>query len=244
MTVRDVLESGPVKTPPVRTGTFTGTVTVQGDIPARPPLVKAPPFTVPDELIVIDPKTGGLQNVAVFLRRVPTGVVVPPDNPPAVSLVIQPGRFSPHVMTVRTNQTLNVSSRWNQAANLRTSPFANRAANFTVPALGSGSLMFPSRENVPVSLNDDIHQWMSGHLVVVDNPWADVTDAKGAFSIPKLPVGDYEFTVWHEAIGYIDRKLAVSITDDATTTRDVAVPPVKFKLRRDYERSSQRTGRR
>lgn len=49
---------------------------------------------------------------------------------------------------------------------------------------------------------------MRGWLVLRDNPYMAVTDADGRFAIKNLPVGEHEFVLWHERIGYL-RELAI-----------------------------------
>jgi hypothetical protein len=66
----------------------------------------------------------------------------------------------------------------------------------------------------------------------LDHPYAAVTDAEGAFTIPDLPSGKHTFVVWHEAVdgNFIERKLVVEIQPDATTDMQVELPADKLKL--------------
>ena len=67
--------------------------------------------------------------------------------------------------------------------------------------------------------------------MVVDHPYAAVTDKEGKFTIPNLPVGEHEFRVWHERSGYLDRKYAVKVTkgDVALKPLEVSVDKLKAK---------------
>jgi hypothetical protein len=49
----------------------------------------------------------------------------------------------------------------------------------------------------------DIHPWMIGHVLILEHPYAALSDAKGAFTIEGLPEGTYDFRVWHESQGYV-----------------------------------------
>lgn len=44
----------------------------------------------------------------------------------------------------------------------------------------------------------NIHPEMSAVIVVVDTPYYAVSNAAGEFSIPAVPAGRYQMTVWHE----------------------------------------------
>jgi hypothetical protein len=42
---------------------------------------------------------------------------------------------------------------------------------------------------------------MRGWLLIVDHPYAAVTDEDGRFEIPQLPAGEHRFRLWHERPG-------------------------------------------
>lgn len=48
-----------------------------------------------------------------------------------------------------------------------------------------------------VILGCNIHDWMIAHLLVLDTPYAAVTDDHGRAVIADLPVGEYLVRVWH-----------------------------------------------
>lgn len=48
-----------------------------------------------------------------------------------------------------------------------------------------------------VVLGCNIHDWMIGHVLVLDTPYSAVTDHAGRAVIGGLPPGDYEVRVWH-----------------------------------------------
>jgi hypothetical protein len=64
---------------------------------------------------------------------------------------------------------------------------------------------------------------MKSYLLVLDHPWAAITGRDGRFMIPGLPPGEYTFTVWHEATGYIDRQHKVTIAEDGAPELRVTV---------------------
>jgi plastocyanin len=62
-------------------------------------------------------------------------------------------------------------------------------------------------EAVPVVLFDkvgvvkigcNIHDWMSGIILVLPSPHFSVTDSEGRFVMEGLPAGDYTLVAWHE----------------------------------------------
>jgi hypothetical protein len=225
-------------------GTIEGQFILDGAVPSLPPEVtKGDPTAkdaavcaaedVPNELLVVDPTSKGIANIAIYLRKAPANVH--PDLKASKEKEVkfnQKGcRFEPHMLIVRTDQTVKCVSEDGVAHNLRTSPFSNQAQNFTVPANDQkGTAVAMSKtENVPVKVQCDIHQFMDAFWVVTDNPYAAVTDKDGKFKIENLPVGTYEFTVWQEDAGYINRKFSVTVKagDNQLPVEKVALS--KFK---------------
>jgi hypothetical protein len=51
-----------------------------------------------------------------------------------------------------------------------------------------------------------IHGWMNAHVWVLDNPYYDVTNDKGEFTIKHAPVGKVKIVVWHEAASGLPNK--------------------------------------
>ena len=49
-----------------------------------------------------------------------------------------------------------------------------------------------------VKLGCNIHDWMSGVILVVPTPYFAMTDADGAFTLRDLPPGTYGVVAWHE----------------------------------------------
>src|SRR5262249_28990836 len=45
----------------------------------------------------------------------------------------------------------------------------------------------------------------------LDHPWFAVSDADGKFAIEGVPAGNYEFVLWHERAGYLERRVPVTI---------------------------------
>jgi plastocyanin len=49
-----------------------------------------------------------------------------------------------------------------------------------------------------VKVGCNIHDWMSGIILVLPTPYFSRTDAEGRFSLEELPPGQYNIVAWHE----------------------------------------------
>lgn len=225
-------------------GTFTGKVVLTGGAKALPPLIAmgsdvkdkevCAAVDVPDERLVLG--TGnGVANVFVYLPKAPkNGKQLEAASDPF--LFDQKNcRFLPHCVVLPVGQTVKVLSDDSVAHNTHTYPNKNQGVNSGVaPGDREGKLEFVYRksEAQPLSVKCDYHTWMTAYHLPLDHPYAAVTDAEGAFTIPDLPVGKHTFVVWHEAVdgNFVERKLVVEIQSGATTDLQVELSADKLKL--------------
>jgi len=210
-------------------GTLQGQVVVTGDLPEVPPLLRKsdPPtdaaicgaMDMPDDSLVIDPKGRGLANAFVYLKDPPKSVhpdrrEVPRENP---VFLAENCRLFPHALVMRAGQKL----RWKTAEErFLHIPHPTTIENPLLASLSPGQtyeLDYRRAERIPMPIRCDTHPWMKGVFLVVDHPYAAVTDANGRFSIPDLPAGELTFRVWHERPGYLLREWKVKIPAGKTT---------------------------
>jgi hypothetical protein len=88
-----------------------------------------------------------------------------------------------------------------------------------------------------VRIGCNIHDWMSGVILVVPTSYFAVTDATGSFTLEDLPLGRHTLVAWHERS---ERKV-----DDTEQTIEVGsgpTPEVTFSLplRAAHERPAVR----
>ena len=70
-----------------------------------------------------------------------------------------------------------------------------------------------------------IHVWMGAYILIVDHPYAAVTGKDGRFEIRNLPVGNHEFRIWHEAVGYLEKKYVVTIKEGENPQKPMKIKP-------------------
>lgn len=194
-------------------GTLRGTVTLDGAVPPQKLLVAGPvPMVpgvanVPDESLVVDPKTKGIANVAVWLEKKPAKIhpaLVKPAQP-IVDFDQAGCRFLPHLLVLRTDQKVRLLNGDPAAHNTACSPIKGNGFNPLIAANDRVGVIEQMKlaERLPVEIKCSIHPWMKAYWVVLDHPYAAITDKDGKFEIKDLPEGDHEFVVWHETPGYL-----------------------------------------
>lgn len=226
-------------------GTITGQIVVTGAIP-EPVLLHKKDADIKDkavcaakdtysEELVIDTASKGLANVFVYLAKAPKNVYPDAKKPePATVIFDQKGCvFLPHAMVVLGGQTVEVVSSDEVAHNTHTYPLKNQPMNVLIAPntpVGKGEKVnYKIGESLPIKVTCDFHPWMGAYWMVVDHPYAAVTNKEGKFTIANLPAGEHEFRVWHERVGYLDRKYAVKVTKGDVALKPMEVSVAKLK---------------
>lgn len=219
-------------------GAVEGQFVLDGAAPAAPLVAKKGDASVkdaavcakedlPDESLVVNPENKGIANIFIYLRKAPKSIDPSLKESKSKEVVFDNKgcRYVPHAAVARTDQQVRFTSSDAVAHNIHTYTLGNPQQNFILQANDAKgtAIDVKATETLPMPVKCDIHPWMRGTLLVVDHPYAVVTDADGKFKIEGLPEGEHSFRVWHENPGYVEREWKVTVTGGKTTT----VPPVK-----------------
>ena len=221
-----------------------GDVTVQfiydGPAPKQAPVIvnKDPQFCgkfkLVDESLVVNKGNGGVANVVFFIRVAPRKKS-PPVHPEYaktananIKLDNNKCRFEPHIVTLRTTQTLDVGNSDTVGHNSYIQPFVNPPQNPLIPAGRVVKFKFPAVEyRVPACpISCSIHPWMKAYLVVQEHPYMGVSDKDGKIVLKNVPAGKWTFQAWQEAAGYVSKlKLNGKPTEWRRGRFDLTVKP-------------------
>lgn len=229
------------------TGTFKGVVTFKGKPPKRElefskgdstkvkdvdRAICATEDYYKDDILINEKADNAVANVVIYLREAPKGYKAPPV-PEEAAVFDQKGcRFIPHVLLVRCNQKLLIKNGDGLLHNTNISSTRNPGFNQAVSPENRDGVEFSYKkpEGQPIPVKCDLHTWMKAYHLPLDHPFSAVTDENGKFEIKGLPPGKYEFYVWHEKPGYLDRKLTVEIKADEITEDKLSYTAAKFKV--------------
>lgn len=224
------------------TGTFKGTVTLDGAAPTlmspgkkgdanvKDAAICVADADIPNETLVHDSGTKGVANVFVYLQKAPAGYKAPDAPTKPVVLDQKACRFFPRAVVVRAGQPVNVLNDDDCLHNTHVISlgFEYNQAIKSKDRTGL-NYKFPKGLRTPAKITCDLHPWMLAYQLPLEHPFGVVTDAKGNFEIPGLPAGDYEFTIWHEATGYVEKSYKVSVKAGGAVTAAIKLPAAKIK---------------
>ena len=216
-------------------GNITGTVTYDGDAPARSALsintqekhCLDTAKGMKSEALVVS-KGKGIQNVVLYARVRGQQIVLPKTNPKVDQLNC---RYLPHVIAVPTGTTVDVTSSDPVAHNVHSHAMKNEAKNFQVPTKGV-VIPYKVTKAEPIKLTCDIHAWMSGYIVAVDSNHFTVTGQKdsegkwihpdayeksadtGKYTLKDVAAGRVRVVAWHEELGTANKTVEVTADGD------------------------------
>jgi hypothetical protein len=160
----------------------------------------------------------------VYLPKSPAGAQLPSGPLPEIAFDQKVCMFVPRCLVAMAGQTVMVLNSDNLAHNTHTFPSRNPQFNTTVSTGKGVPLVYSRSEQSPVRVVCDFHPWMGAYHLPLDHPYGAVSGPDGRFEIAGLPAGRHEFTVWHEAAGRVDNKLAVDIPVDGVAEIEIKVP--------------------
>jgi hypothetical protein len=221
-------------------GTITGQFLLEGDIPKLPPVVGKGDATindpaicaaadVPDDSLVVDPKSKGIANIFVYLAKADRVHPRLKESEKKEVVFDQKGcRFIPHALVVRTDQVVRVKSGDNCTHNTKTNPTRNQPVNFALQANDRTGVEIKNKapERYPVEVQCNVHNWMTARWLILDHPYGTVSDDQGKFTIADLPAGVHDLVIWQERVGLIEKKYKVTVVAGKTNDLGTIAVPV------------------
>lgn len=192
---------------------------------------------VPDDSLLINAENGGVSDIFIYLRKAPKDIdpSLKASKEKEVVFDNKGCRYIPHAAVIRTDQSVRFTSSDAVAHNIHTYTLGNPQQNFILQANDKTgtAIAMKAGETLPMPVKCDIHPWMRATMLVVDHPYAAVTDKDGKFKIEGLPAGEHSFRVWHENPGYVEREWKVNVVAGKTTTvPTVKVPAMKLSTKK------------
>ncbi|TWT71140.1 cupredoxin domain-containing protein [Crateriforma conspicua] len=159
-----------------------------------------------NEALIVNPTNKGIKNAVVYVY---TGRGTPdlPETEPAGAnhvLANENCRFEPRYIIAQTGDKLTVTNPDPVGHNANLNFLRNDPQNFTIPTGQEKSVDLVEAEPAPIPVECNIHPWMKAYVVVLEHPFAAVSDEDGMIEIEGLPAGEeLTFRIFHEA-GRID----------------------------------------
>ncbi|MGQ0505048.1 MAG: carboxypeptidase regulatory-like domain-containing protein [Myxococcaceae bacterium] len=199
-------------------GSISGVVTFEGPVPAPvagnrnsdPFCARAKEGAIDDSVLV---EAGNLANAVVQISAGAPGEA----KTGSVSVEQIGCSYRPRIQSAIKGQTLAIRNGDQTLHNVHAFRESRTLFNVAQPTAA------PVREERlemagVVRLKCDVHPWMSAYVVVSDNAFVAVTDAKGTFKLGDVPPGAYTLQAWHEKLGTRTAQVTVEPGEASSTT--------------------------
>jgi hypothetical protein len=233
-------------------GTIKGQVVFDGKAPERPalPVDKDKEACMPDgkavlsDKLVVDPKSGGVRWVQVWLVD-PNGGQLPihPDLKAIKEKKVEMDQpccmYEPHVLGLREGQVLVAKNTAKIPHSVKVDSVVPGNPNISQLVPPGGKLEIDGWKAdpkfSPSLVGCAIHPWMSAYVRVFPHPYFAVTDENGNFEIKNAPAGNHNLVIWQEDKGWVVQqegksgRLGIPITIKADATTNLG----QYKLKPD-----------
>lgn len=149
----------------------------------------------------------------VYIEQVAGKEFPPPDKPVLMSqknLV-----FLPRILPVLKGTTVDFTNDDTVVHNVFAPP--GSAKRFNLGTYGVGVKKYETfNELGEVTLLCNVHPEMVGFIIILQNPYYDLTDKSGNFEIKGVPPGTYKLKVWHEKLQGADQNVTVEAGKSAS----------------------------
>jgi plastocyanin len=117
--------------------------------------------------------------------------------------------YSPRIQGVVAGQTIEIKNDDGTLHNVHT--YKGAESWFNKPQIKGSAPIDQEMPDEPkiVKFACDVHPWMRGFVIVTAHPFFAVSGADGAFSIEKVPAGEYTVEAWHTHYGLKTEKVKV-----------------------------------
>lgn len=224
--VEEVKPSAPIAPTSSKTFDVKGVVTFDG-VPPKGKKLNLPAgcqqpgqgVAYSNEVIVND---GLIENVLVRVIKGQEGKDPGPVPTSAVELDQKGCIYHPRVAAARVGQKVTFINSDPVFHNVRSVTKANQKFNMAMPKKNQRETKVFTKPEMFLQAKCSVHPWMGAYVAIMDHPFYDVTNAKGVFTLPSLPVGRYTIEAWHEVFGTTTVEIEVT---------DKGVPELALKFK-------------
>lgn len=154
---------------------------------------------------VLDTKSQPVTDVVVYLE-LPEGMTTGISQQ-VVEVTQADKAFTPYVAVMQKGASAKFQNNDDITHHIY-SPVGDNKFEFKLSA-GQERLKHDFSASGEVAMGCNIHDWMSGHLLIVDTPYFAKTNAQGVATINVADQGRYNVVVWHPQLREVNHRLSV-----------------------------------
>ncbi|MCV6588593.1 MAG: carboxypeptidase regulatory-like domain-containing protein [Marinobacterium sp.] len=178
--------------------------------------------------VLVTTVDGGAVEGAVVYAEPSAGAVPSELTTPPLLIAQKDKAFAPYIGVVQRNRTVTFTNQDDITHHIY-SAAGNSRFSFKIAAGDSHEIIAGAGEPDPfevISMGCNIHDWMSGYMLVLDTPWFTRTNQQGRAVLSQVEPGTYQLNVWHPQLQAADNRVQqrVELHSDQTVVIELAQP--------------------
>ncbi len=189
---------------PEPTGRITGTIRYTGTVPPPKKIITGDGAVILHHDLIVDAKSRGLRDVVAVLEDAPARPKLTGAKPVVIDQ--REMQFFPRIAAVQYGRPVRFdnSDMFNHGVSVASEVKANNVNQIAGPGMPVECTFEPEKK--PLMVGCPLHGNMRAWLFIVPHPWFAISDAKGRFTIDKIPPGEYTLLLTHADTNFRERK--------------------------------------
>jgi len=176
---------------------------------------------------VLDHQGKPLKNMVVYAE--PNDSVITTKSDKSIEIAQLNKSFAPYISVIQAGNQVSFHNQDDITHHIY-SPLGANKFEFKIKA-GNQKIKKNFTHTGEVVMGCNIHDWMSGYLLILDTPYFAKTDDNGAAKIPIDQSGAFSITLWHPQMNEENNRITRSVklpsskTITMQLTQAMAAPP-------------------
>jgi len=174
---------------------------------------------------VLDPQSVGVGDVVVYLTPLETNISLPKNTTPLI-ITQKNKKFAPYLAVTQQGSALSFNNQDDFTHHIYSVAGKNRF-EFKIKA-GKDKTSPILNHAGEIAMGCNIHDWMSGYVLVVDTPYYGKTNQQGKATFDLSSAGKYKVVVWHPQLELKNYRFEKLFEVNSTTQSN---PPLAWKIK-------------
>ncbi|MEC4724702.1 hypothetical protein HWQ46_03965 [Shewanella sp. D64] len=164
-----------------------------------------------DTIRLVNPSGEPLPDLVVYLQTSnPSQPATMGKISPPIEIHQQDKQFTPYITVMQKGYELQFVNDDDITHHIYSAAGPKRFSFKLRKGSASDSIVFDQVGHISMGCN--VHDWMSGHLLVVDTPYFAITDEMGEVKFDTIVDADYTLTTWHPQLSVDSNRISQKIT--------------------------------
>lgn len=181
-------------------------------------VLSLPSLAININVQITNQQQAAIKDVVVYLEPLNTELTLPQTNR-TVSVKQLDKRFAPYINVMQIGNKVLFDNQDDITHHIY-SPIGDNKFELKLRA-GNSELKEDFNAAGEIVMGCNIHDWMSGYLLVLDTPYFEKTNHSGVASLKIDTAGEYHLIVWHPQLDKPEHKITQKISINNNTTLNI-----------------------